>query len=91
MAAEPYPHNEQAYRKAVHMMQERGDAALIHPTGTGKSLIAFRLAEEHPGQRIIWLAPSECIFRSQKENYLAAGGDGETLSGIAFLTYAKLM
>ena len=66
MAAEPYPHNEQAYRKAVHMMQERGDAALIHPTGTGKSLIAFRLAEEHHGQRIIWLAPSEYIFRSQK-------------------------
>ncbi len=68
MAAELYPHNEEAYRKAVRKMQKHGKAAVVHTTGTGKSFIALKLAEEHPGQRIVWLASSEYIFRSQKEN-----------------------
>lgn len=91
MSIELYPHNKKAYQNAARMMREHGKAAVVHPTGTGKSFIAFRLAEDNPGARIVWLAPSEYIFRSQKENYLGAGGDKEALSGIAFLTYAKLM
>lgn len=86
-----YSHNEKAYRNAVCMMQEHGKAAVVHPTGTGKSFIAFKLAEENPGRKIVWLAPSEYIFRFQRENYLEAGGDEAALSGITFLTYAKLM
>lgn len=91
MAVELYPHNQIAYRNALDLMAEGGRAAVVHPTGTGKSFIAFKLAEEHPGMRIVWLAPSEYIFRSQRENYLEAGGEEEVLSGITFLTYAKLM
>ncbi len=91
MAVELYPHNQTAYRSALDMLEKSGKAAVVHPTGTGKSFIAFKLAEEHPGMRIIWLAPSEYIFRSQKENYLETGGDEATLSGVTFLTYAKLM
>ena len=91
MPVKLYPHNEEAYRNAVRMLQEHGRAAVVHPTGTGKSFIAFKLAEENPGKRIVWLAPSEYIFRSQRENYLEAGGDGAALSGITFLTYARLM
>ncbi len=91
MAVSLYPHNQTAYKNALHLMEESGRAAVVHPTGTGKSFIAFKLAEEHPGKIVIWLAPSEYIFRSQRENYLKAGGDEAVLSGITFLTYAKLM
>ena len=91
MAVTLYPHNQIAYTNVLGLLEESGKAAVIHPTGTGKSFIAFKLAEEHPGRKIIWLAPSEYIFQSQKENYLEAGGDESTLSGITFLTYSKLM
>ena len=43
-----YEHNQQAYDSALSLMDETGKAALIHPTGTGKSFIGFKLAEEHP-------------------------------------------
>lgn len=91
MAVKLYPHNEKAYQSATRMMWEYGKAAVVHPTGTGKSFIAFKLAEDNPSARIVWLAPSEYIFLSQRENYLEAGGDENVLSGIMFLTYAKLM
>lgn len=91
MAVELYRHNQTAYGNALHMLEETGRAAVIHPTGTGKSFIAFKLAEEHPGKKLLWLAPSEYIFRSQRENYLNAGGSAEALENITFLTYAKLM
>ncbi|MCI7131694.1 MAG: DEAD/DEAH box helicase family protein, partial [Lachnospiraceae bacterium] len=86
MAVELYPHNQTAYEQALHLMETSGRAAVVHPTGTGKSFIAFKLAEEHPGAKLIWLAPSEYIFRSQRENYLEAGGEEAALSGITFLT-----
>lgn len=91
MAVALYPHNQTAYRNALDMLEKFGRAAVIHPTGTGKSFIAFKLAEEHPDKKIIWLAPSEYIFRSQRENYLEAGGDEAALAGISFMTYSKLM
>lgn len=91
MAVELYPHNQTAYEQALHLMETSGRAAVVHPTGTGKSFIAFKLAEEHPGAKLIWLAPSEYIFRSQRENYLEAGGEEAALSGITFLTYSKLL
>ena len=57
------------------MMREHRNTPVVHPTGSGKSFIVFKLAEEHPGEGIVWLAPSKYIFCSRKENYLAAGGD----------------
>ena len=70
------------------MLEKTGKAAVIHPTGTGKSFIGFKYAEDHPQERILWLAPSEYIFRTQMENWFSAGG--EELKNITFLTYAKL-
>lgn len=91
MAVTLYPHNETAYRNALQLMEQSGRAAVIHPTGTGKSFIAFKLAEEHPTDTILWLAPGEYIFQSQRENYRKAGGEESILSNITFLTYSKLM
>lgn len=45
---ELYEHNQIAYQEADKMLKTHGRAAVIHPTGTGKSFIAFKLIEEHP-------------------------------------------
>ena len=43
MGIELYEHNAKAYRAARKMLAEKGLAAVVHPTGTGKSFIAFKL------------------------------------------------
>ena len=63
---------------------------MIHPTGTGKSFIDFKLCEEHPQATVCWLSPFEYIFKTQLEN-LKAVTDGYVPENIQFYTYAKLM
>ncbi len=89
LKVELYEHNQSAYDAAVDMMQQAGKAAVIHPTGTGKSFIGFRLCADHPDQSVLWLSPSEYIFKTQLENLKAA--TGEVPRNITFCTYAKLM
>ena len=86
---ELFEHNRIAYESAAKMLEERGRAAVIHPTGTGKSFIAFRLCEEHPSSRICWLSPSEYIYRTQADNLVHAGGKAP--ENVDFYTYARLM
>lgn len=101
-----FEHNNRAYEKAMRLMERMGKAAIIHPTGTGKSFIAFKLALDHPDSRILWLAPGEYIFRTQVENLkkvmeLSAGSEKlvdniesftqTALGNVTFMTYAKLM
>ena len=57
MAVALYPHNEDAYLAALAMLRETGKTAVIHPTGTGKSFIGFKLCEDFPEKRICWLSP----------------------------------
>lgn len=90
MSISLYPHNASAYEAAVAMLSETGKAAIVHPTGTGKSFIGFKLCEDHPDKTICWLSPSEYIFRTQLEN-LQDAADGYTPENIRFFTYAKLM
>ncbi len=80
--------NRAAYDAAVSMLSKYGKAAVVHPTGTGKSFIGFKLCEEMPEKRVLWLSPSEYIFRTQLENLGAAGG--ETPRNLTFCTYARL-
>ncbi len=54
-----FEHNQRAYEAAVEMMEATGRAAVIHPTGTGKSFIAFKLCADHEKESICWLSPSE--------------------------------
>ena len=85
-----FPHNLTAYESAVEMLAETGKAAIIHPTGTGKSFIAFKLCEDNAKSRVLWLSPSEYIFKTQIEN-LKAVSDGYCPNNVIFYTYAKLM
>ena len=85
-----FEHNEKAYRAAVRMMEQYGKAAIVHPTGTGKSYIAFKLIEENPGKVVIWLSPSEYIFKTQLES-LKRNDPDFPLANVHFYTYTKLM
>ena len=89
MSIELFDHNMAAYKSAVSMMDRTGKAAVIHPTGTGKSFIGFKYAEEHPDRRILWLTPSDYIVKTQLENLKNEGG--AELENVTFVTYAKLM
>ena len=89
MAIPLFEHNERAYLAAMDMLQEKGRAAVIHPTGTGKSFIAFRCCEEMSSQKICWLSPSRYIFETQLENVREADPSYDA-SNITFYTYAKL-
>lgn len=85
-----YSHNQKAYDLAVNMLKDTKKAAIVHPTGTGKSFIAFKLCEDHPDKIICWLSPSEYIFSTQLENLYQAT-NGYKPHNIVFFTYAKLM
>ena len=85
-----FEHNEKAYRAAVRMMNQYGKAAIVHPTGTGKSYIAFKLIEDNPEKVGIWISPSEYIFKTQLES-LKRNDPDFPLANVHFYTYAKLM
>ena len=85
-----FEHNQTAYDSAVEMLEKTGKAAIIHPTGSGKSYIAFKLCEQYSDKTVCWLSPSEYIFETQLEN-LKADTDGWITENIRFFSYAKLM
>ena len=89
MSIQLFSHNRIAYLSALEMLDSCGKAAVVHPTGTGKSFIAFKLCEEKSDSRICWLSPSEYIFKTQVENLKKAGGSIN--ENVSFFTYAKLM
>lgn len=60
-------------------------AAVIHPTGTGKSMIAFKLVEQHLHNHFLWLSPSEYIYKTQLENI------DTQFSNIEYMSYSRLM
>ncbi len=88
MKIELYSHNAVVFEKVKAMMKQTGKAAIIHPTGTGKSYIAFAFAEENPDAHIIWLAPNECIYLTQSRILY----DQQKLRypNITFMTYSWL-
>ena len=83
-----FKHNMDAYMAALSMLDETGKSAIIHPTGTGKSFIGFKLCEDHPESRICWLSPSEYIFQTQIENLKATGA--QVPDNIQFYTSEKI-
>ena len=67
---------------------KKGRAAVIHLTGTGKSLIGFKFCEDNPNSIIYGFSPSEYIFKTQVENLEKA--DGDINKNVKFFTYSKL-
>lgn len=49
------PVNEAAFQKAVQSLETLNRTAVFHPTGTGKSCIAWKVVEAHPQTTFFWL------------------------------------
>ena len=90
MALALFEHNAKAYQATMAMLAQYGKAAVVHPTGTGKSYIAFKLIEDHPDAVFLWLSPSEYIFKTQLES-LQKQEPNFPLENVHFYTYAKLL
>ena len=67
MSFELFSHNLNAYESALEMLKEQGKAVVIHPTGTGKSFIGFKLCLDNSNETVCWLSPSEYILKTQIE------------------------
>lgn len=88
---ELFEYNRIAYESAVSMLRESGKAAVIHPTGTGKSFIGFKLCEDNADKTVCWLSPSEYVYRTQCENLKQASAGGSLPQNIYFCTYSRLI
>lgn len=84
-----WEHNKTAYEAACRLLDTAGKAAVIHPTGTGKSYLGFALCADEPDKTICWLSPSEYIFLTQVENLKRQTGGGVP-ENLRFYTYPKL-
>ena len=67
-----FQHNQEAYEAVLFMLSEKGKAAIIHPTGTGKSFIGFKLdviydehITEHTGKYIVFCSNIEHLKEMQ--------------------------
>ncbi len=89
MSIDLFEHNKKAYDAAIDMIERKGKAVIVHPTGTGKSFIGFKYVEDNKDKRIVWLTPSEHIVRTQLENIKRECGN--SFDNIIFITYARLM
>lgn len=57
MAIDLFEHNKNVYNPAFKMLKESDKAAIIYPTGTGKSFIGFKLCEVFPNKTVCRLSP----------------------------------
>jgi len=67
MAIELYPHNERAYQAVTKMFETSNRAAVIHPTGTGKTPIAVRVIEDYQDKKILFLTATYQILQKFAE------------------------
>lgn len=68
-----FEHNEKAYHAAVRMMDQYGKAAIVHPTGTGKSYIASKMTLGETVVRGILSAQNYAKYQLQGDNLRSTG------------------
>ena len=64
-----FEHNKTAYNSAVKMLNETGKAAVIHPTGTGKSFIAFKLCEDNKDKKYAGSRPANIFLKRNVKTF----------------------
>ena len=83
------PVNEAAFQKAVQSLETLNRAAVFHPTGTGKSCIAWKVVEAHPQTTFFWLvAGAQRLALRQAE--LTRYNGGTLLGNVRFCDCEKL-
>lgn len=67
-----YPHNQAAYENAKFVLENQNRTAIIHATGTGKSLIIAKFILENPNAKCLFIAPTGFIFSELKKHIKGA-------------------
>lgn len=49
------PHNKKAYNSVKRHLRSSNRTCVVHPTGTGKSMIALQLIEDKPKARVLYI------------------------------------
>ena len=83
---ELYPHNQAALNHLEEALKYTRRAAVIQPTGTGKSFVALAFIERRPNNSFLYRAPSTHIFNQLKHH----AGHTEVLLHTTMMTYQKL-
>ena len=83
---ELYPHNQAALNHLEEALKYTRRAAVIQPTGTGKSFVALAFIERRPNNSFLYLAPSTHIFNQLKHH----AGHTDVLLHTTMMTYQKL-
>ena len=83
---ELYPHNQAALNHLEEALKYTRRAAVIQPTGTGKSFVALAFIERRPNNSFLYLAPSTHIFNQLKHH----AGHTDVLLHTTMMTYLKL-
>ena len=73
MSVKLEPHNQTGYEATKKIFENGNRAAVISPTGTGKSYIGLKLIEDNYGKKVIYLAPSKAILHQFKKNMIENG------------------
>ena len=77
------PHQKEAYNEVIKLFKEKGKAAVVFPTGCGKSFVTLKYILEHPDERFLFLSPRNAI-KDQMYEYIIRyiGGDSRTIEEI---------
>lgn len=77
---ELYPHNQAALNHLEEALKYTRRAAVIQPTGTGKSFVALAFIERRPNNSFLYLAPS--THNTKRIDYCAPHSTGIPLGCI---------
>ena len=82
---ELYNHNKTTYENITRIFKTSNKCATVQPTGSGKSFLIFKLAQENSDKTIIVFEPNRQIISRVSEQMKEYGIDN-----IKFYTYQKL-
>ena len=76
-------HQEEAYNNVEELYKNSRYAAVIFPTGCGKSFVTLKYILEHPNEKILFLSP-RCAIKEQMYEYIVRfiGGRTESIEEI---------
>ena len=81
-----FPLNQAALNHVEEALKYTRRAAVIQPTGSGKSFVALAFIERRPNNSFLYLAPSTHIFNQLKHH----AGHTDVLLHTTMMTYQKL-
>ncbi|MCT4315501.1 Helicase associated domain protein [Elizabethkingia anophelis] len=70
-----YPHNQKAYENAKFILETENRVCIVHPTGTGKSLIIAKFIIENPKATCLFISPNVFIFKEIKKHLKGSIGN----------------